>query len=34
MNIAIEVPEDVAQQLQLQWGDLSQLTREVMELEA
>jgi len=34
MNIAIEVPEDVAQQLQLQWGDLSQKTLEVMALEA
>ena len=34
MNIAIELPEDVAQQLQLQWGDLSQKTLEVMALEA
>jgi hypothetical protein len=34
MDITIEVPEDIAQQLQAQWGNLSQRTLEALALEA
>lgn len=34
MKIAIEVPEDIACQLQAKWGNLSQRTLEALTLEA
>jgi hypothetical protein len=34
MNIAIELPEDVAGQLQRHWGDLSRHTLEALALDA
>lgn len=34
MNVAIELPEDIAQQLKAQWGDISQRALEALALEA
>lgn len=34
MNVAIEIPEDIAHQLTTQWGDLSHRTLEALTLEA
>lgn len=34
VNVAIELPEDVANQLQTQWGDLSRHALEAIALEA
>ena len=33
MNIAIELPEDIAKRLTAKWGDLSQRTREAIAIE-
>jgi hypothetical protein len=34
MNVAIQVPEDVARQLEAKWGDVSQRALESLTLEA
>lgn len=34
INIAIEVPEDIAHQLEASWGDISQWALKVLALEA
>lgn len=33
MNLAIELPEDIAQRLQTRWGDLSRAAREAIAIE-
>lgn len=34
MNVAIELPEDIAHQLEAKWGDISQRTLESLAIEA
>lgn len=34
MNVAIELPEDIAHQLEAKWGDISQRTLEALAIEA